>query len=258
MHLVLEDLVPALARLLGYVHRDVGVTQELDWSAALPSVAERDTETGFQEQPMLAHHQRGLQLIEDAVGYPGRVRGISQPLRQDHELITSEPRDGVGRIRRALGQSDSGDGVLAAHSGAQPLGDAQQHFVAHLVSEAVVDRFEVVEVDEQDRESFAAARLAGQRLAEAIEEQPAVGQARKRIRERGVLGCASRRTFSARVSAVRTTMKARPAAAITFAGDPGAVRKPIGKHAHADTAGMSTFAQDEAADGREPARSKAP
>ena len=66
----------------------------------------------------------------------------------------------------------------------QPLADLAEHQVAGGVAERVVDRLEVVEVHEQHRNGIAAARLALERVLDAVLEQRAVGEAGDGVVER--------------------------------------------------------------------------
>ena len=59
----------------------------------------------------------------------------------------------------------------------EALGDLDEDLVAGGVAEGVVDRLEVVEVEEDDREPAAVATGAGDGVADALAEQRAVGEA---------------------------------------------------------------------------------
>ena len=72
--------------------------------------------------------------IESIRSATGDRRVVGPVLEQDRELVTPE----------------AADGVAAARAFAQPLGDPEQHLVAGLVAEGVVDVLEVVEVEHQD------------------------------------------------------------------------------------------------------------
>ena len=88
-------------------------------------------------------------------------------LDEHGELVAAEPRGGVGAAQRV----------------AQPLGDADEQLVAGGVAEGVVDRLEVVEVDEQHRHGLAGAAAAQQRVVDAVAEQRAVGEVGERVVE---------------------------------------------------------------------------
>ena len=57
-----------------------------------------------------------------------------------------------------------------------PPGDFDQQLVAHVVAGGLVEDLEVVEIDEQQRPFSPAARAAGERLLQTVEEQATVGQ----------------------------------------------------------------------------------
>ena len=59
--------------------------------------------------------------------------------------------------------------------------DLPQALVPHQVPEAVVQEFEVVDVDQQQREASPTRSGAAARLAKVMIETPAVGEARQRI-----------------------------------------------------------------------------
>ena len=88
---------------------------------------------------------------------------LSLDVVQEHgELVAAQARREVARLQRA----------------AQAPGDGLQQLVADRMAERVVDRLEVVEVEEEDR---VVAPARGEQLAELVEEQRAVGQAGQRV-----------------------------------------------------------------------------
>ena len=89
-------------------------------------------------------------------------------LGEHDELVAAEARD------RVLGPQRGGDAV----------GGAAQHLVAARVAEAVVDRLEAVEVEEQHGQRGVLALQPADRVVEAVEEQHAVGQAGQRVVQR--------------------------------------------------------------------------
>ena len=84
------------------------------------------------------------------------------------ELVAAEPGGGVPGADRVL----------------EPAGGLDEQLVAGLVADGVVDRLEAVEVDEEHGGAAVAGAAAGERLADALGEQRAVGQ----VGERVVLG----------------------------------------------------------------------
>ena len=89
-------------------------------------------------------------------------------LEQDRELVAAEPRHGVAHAQR----------------GAQARRDRLQHPVAGGVAERVVDRLEVVEVQEQHGERPAVVASAAERVFDAIAEQRPVREVGDRVVER--------------------------------------------------------------------------
>src|SRR5437762_11160682 len=81
---------------------------------------------------------------------------------------------------------ESCEAAGGAGGGVQPLGDVLQHPVAEAVTEGVVDRLEVVDVDEQQRQALPAAG-ARERALELRGEVEAVEQLRQRIVVRKVM-----------------------------------------------------------------------
>jgi len=105
---------------------------------------------------------------QETVGHDARILLTVHVLADDHELVTAEARRGVARTQ----------------GGPEPLGHACQHPIAPAVADAVVDRFEAVEVDEHDRHRAGMARRARQGLPQAVHAQRAVREAGERIVER--------------------------------------------------------------------------
>jgi hypothetical protein len=95
--------------------------------------------------------------------------------QQQHELVAAQPGQRVGR----------------SHHHSQPVRHLAQHRVAGSVAEAVVDRLEAVEVDEQQREprghearrALEAAFDPRHRLAQPVVEQRAVRDAGQHVVE---------------------------------------------------------------------------
>ncbi len=91
--------------------------------------------------------------------------GILQPGLHQRELVAAEARERVALADRR----------------AQPLGDRAQEAVAAGVAEAVVDLLEVVEIEHHHGDPAALAARLAHRLAQAVEQQRAVGQAGQRV-----------------------------------------------------------------------------
>ena len=159
VHIRLEHRVTAFAVAFGHVHREVRVPQEM--LRARASVGQRDPDTGAERHALACEQHRAAQRGRDPISQvDDRVR-IFTLLHQHAELVTAEPRD-----------HDRLNGELL-----EPLGDQFQRGVTGFVAEHIVDRLEVVEVHEQDREQCVAT-TGGVSVgrAQAFEEHAAVGQ----------------------------------------------------------------------------------
>ena len=104
--------------------------------------------------------------MELAHGFRDRVGVLGLIGKDDHEFVAAQAHDGVGR----------------ADALAHPFGDGFQQFVAGVVAEAVVDEFEIVEIDEQPPSP--SDRIVERRRKawdKTVVEQGAVGKSGQRI-----------------------------------------------------------------------------
>ena len=164
-----EDLVAGAAARLGPVHRRVRVAQHV-LGAVVAGARQRDADADAGEHLVPAHLDRRGQLLVNPLGDAGGVRLAVDVLEQHGELVAAEARERVAR----------------AHAALEPPRDADQQLVAGLVSEAVVDRLEAIEVEVEHREQRLAQRAprAVKQVLQAVEEQRAVREIRERIVER--------------------------------------------------------------------------
>ena len=135
MHRRLEHAVLALAVALADVHRRLGVADQLARIAHLaddPREGDRDADARAHEDVLAGDRDRRLEAADQPLHRIDGRDGIADALDQDRELVAAEARGRVGRARDLQ----------------QAGGDRLQHLVAHRVAEAVVDRLEVVEVEE--------------------------------------------------------------------------------------------------------------
>ena len=75
-----------------------------------------------------------------------------RPGEEQHELITAETRNGVGRARQSR----------------KPMGNGCEYAIAGVMAEFVVDRLEMVEIERTDGESTGVARERCERLVKAV------------------------------------------------------------------------------------------
>ena len=175
VHLLGEELVVGAAHLLRVVHGRVGVAdQRLGVAAVVGKHADAD---GGRDHQFALLDEHGIrQLLDHLLRHAGDIRGALDLGQHHHELVAADAADGV--------------------ADAQLLHQALRHFleqrVAHAVAERVVDVLEAVEVDEHHRGLLPVAVAQGERLAEPVLQQPAVGKPGERIMGGQVLGAAFR------------------------------------------------------------------
>ena len=142
----------ALALRLGRVHRRVGVAQQLLGAWCPAAVGERDADARLREH--LAGRRAGT----------GRAaRRAAARRSRAASVVVARPRAGSRTRRRRAGRRCR----PAACSSQQPAPTAASSSSPALVAEAVVDRLEVVEVEEQHRESGSPRGGAGRGRARA-------------------------------------------------------------------------------------------
>jgi hypothetical protein len=111
-----------------------------------------------------------LQNRIDALGKLHGVFGFAA-LHQHCELITAEPRHRVGRSDLA----------------AKPVGNLLEQQVSRIMTECVVELFEVVKIDVQLRKGWVFGRRAILSEPSLLGEAAAIGQVGQRIMQRQML-----------------------------------------------------------------------
>src|SRR5579872_3984389 len=134
VHTRLEALRVALSGALGHIHGGVGVSQEVVHRDG--AVAVGDPDRGVDSELAAADVERRVQRLEQPRGDQVGIAVVIERLQQDGELVPAEPCRGVGYADHA-GDSDR---------------HRPQEVVTDRVAEAVVDRLEVVQIEEQDRD----------------------------------------------------------------------------------------------------------
>ena len=92
---------------------------------------------------------------------------FAEVLEQNHKLISAQ-------ARHRIGFADARDNAPR---------DLLQQKVADVMAERVVQRLEIVEIDEQQRSLALASDAGGESLPQPIQQQAAVGQAGQRVKE---------------------------------------------------------------------------
>ena len=158
--LLVEQLEPRAAALLGAVHRGVGLPDH---------GVRRDRRVGHHRDPD-ADGDRQL----DAVDVDRRARGLADAVGDQHDLALGRE---VLEQERELVPAEPGNGVHRAQQRVQPFSERGQQPVAYGVAAGVVDLLEVVEVEEHDGQLGPGATGPLERDPQPVEEQGAVGQA---------------------------------------------------------------------------------
>ena len=109
--------------------------------------------------------------LDDLLRDERRVFGADQMREQQRELVAAE----------------AGHGVAVADARLHARRDGLQQLIADVVAERVVDDFEAIEVEEEDRQPAVIALRVRQRDGQAVLEQQAVRQAGQRVVIREVL-----------------------------------------------------------------------
>ncbi len=165
MHVMVEEGVPAAAERLRVVHRGVGVAQHL-FDALLGRLDHRDPDRRRRVHRAAFHQHRGDERVLDRLD---RVLDLAQiaPVREE---------------QRELVAADARDEVVRADGRAHALADRHEQRVARHVAERVVDRLELVEVDEEHGVDAVGIRARVlQRGGETFLEERPVGQAGQRV-----------------------------------------------------------------------------
>ena len=87
----------------------------------------------------------------------------------------------VGEQQHEFVAAESRHHVAAANAVLEPLGDAAQQLVAHIVAERVVNDFHAVQIQKQNAEHRVFFFGVGERAAQFVAEQSAVRQIGQRI-----------------------------------------------------------------------------
>src|SRR5439155_2472327 len=97
--------------------------------------AERDPDARPNEQFPSTDLERDGERSQETVRHRAGARLVRVILKQDTELVPTDPRDGVARSTLEL----------------EALSGRDQQLIARVVPEAVVDRLEAVQVQQEDR-----------------------------------------------------------------------------------------------------------
>ena len=150
------------------------------------AIGDADADARAGENLLAVDVEALVESAQDALGDISSLLRVDDPVEQDGELVAAEARHRIG----------------GAHRRAEPGGNLLEHEVSRRVPEAVVDRLEVVEVDEDDGDRETAALHAGERVLNAVGEERAIRKTRDRVVERLMRQLVLERLLLADVAAV--------------------------------------------------------
>ncbi|MDQ3454152.1 MAG: hypothetical protein M3513_01435 [Actinomycetota bacterium] len=164
LQLLVVQLVPIPATVLGPVEREVGLLEQvLDIAVGRGGHCDTDADGQRQRLPVAGPGAADLERFahegDEAFGEDLDVLRRGEPLGQDDELVSTEAGHAVGR----------------AAGGLEPVGHRDQHFVTDVVTQGVVDVLEPVQVQQQQGDGTGVARQPGQGLAAAFPQGGPVG-----------------------------------------------------------------------------------
>ncbi len=153
-------MVAVAPQFLGAIHGGIGVFQQgVDIVAILGRNGDADTRSDVQIAPF--DPERRAQGIEHFNGDFGGILLLRQPLQQDHEFIPAQ----------------AGHQIAMPQATGQPRGHGFEQQVPHGVPQAVVNGFEPVQIEKEDRPDFRPLASLNQNRRQLFGEHPSIGQA---------------------------------------------------------------------------------
>ena len=159
-----EHAVLALPAALCLVEGHVRLAEQLVRGVAAGR-PDGDADAHVHAHALAGHLDAVLEVAQQPLRDRDGVRLAACAVEQQRELVAAE----------------AGGGVALAEASAQAVGHRAQQLVAGVVSVAVVDRLELVDVEQQHAHARAAAL---ERVLEAVVEERAVGKLGERVVER--------------------------------------------------------------------------
>ena len=162
---------PVAAGILGLVHRQVGFLEQVV-NRVISVHEQHDTNARRAAEAMLLQPigfaQRQHNLAGDTVGMGCGVLDMrTDRLDQDHEFVASQ----------------TGHAVVDANTSAQALRNLLQQHVTHGMAQAVIEAFEMIEVEEHQRAMGFGAFGRRHRLLQPVKQQATIGQIGQRVIE---------------------------------------------------------------------------
>ena len=172
IHGAAVEAIAVLAGDLRLVHRDVAVLHQHGRAGRIFR-EQGDADRRAEEDLAVLDHDRPAQLGDQGFGQMRRTRAhvglFVLAVQQDDEFVAAETRELAGVAADPF------------HRFADAVGELDQHLVADVMAEGVVDALEIVDVREQQRELASDAAQLHQAVVEGLAEGQAIGQAGQRI-----------------------------------------------------------------------------
>ncbi len=151
-------------------HRAVGLSQHLP---ALFSVVrkEADPDAGGHPDRMALDLERLLQDFQRALGRAFGIPSVLHIVQDQRELVAA---DACQRVRLPEARF-------------HPLRHLAEEYVAHAVTQAVIDQLESIQIDIEQRYLPVLAPRLGHAVRQPIRQQPAIGQAGQIVHQRHML-----------------------------------------------------------------------
>ena len=173
-HRGVEDLKARFAKLLGPVHRGVGVSKYVR-GLLIPLGAQGDADADRDGDFAAVEVERLVRGGEEPVGDRLEIVRILDAVEQHRELVAPEPGEGAVT-------PETSHRVARPQGALQPFRQRHQQFVAGAVAQAVVDDLEAIDIDEEHRELRRCRRaIALNQRLEAIEKQQTIRETRQRV-----------------------------------------------------------------------------
>ena len=163
-HLGREELHFPASACLGLVQSHFGVAQQYLGISPVFGV-HGNSDAGTEVEGIAVEDERFRQLVDDPLDDKVDRRHVRPRLEQDVEFVGADP----------------GNRLDLREYGAQPFSGLDQHLVAGSVPKALVDRREIVEIDEGEREARSIHLGRLHRIRQEFAEERTVRQAGQRI-----------------------------------------------------------------------------
>lgn len=165
MHLGREDLVTALSTALGPVHREIRVTE--DFAGAFTGTRGGHSDAGADPNLSSVQKERNLECSRDSLDNDDRILQAWNVVEKHREFVTAEACDGI-----------------AAPGGVQePGSDRAEKPITRGMTETVIDGLEVVQIEEDDRETRTMSALSCEGVFDTVAKKGAVRESREAHRE---------------------------------------------------------------------------